>query len=413
MKKSARRLICGVDLGTTKVCSIIAEVDEKKSLNLLGVGVVPSLGLKKGTIVDLKLASKALSESLQRAEKMADVYVDSIILGISGPHLSSAIGYGAVNVISPNEGITVEDKRRVLESSKAILLPPNREVIDIIEREYIVDGQGGIKDPIGMMGKRLEITTSIITGTTTFLKNLVKIVENIGLHVEDIILHSIATAKAVLNEDEKEIGVALIDIGGGTTDLSVFHRGSLCHIKVFPVGSSNIDNDLAVGLSTSHEEAERLKIRYGKAFIDNSTDGSEPIEIQRVGTGEKNKIPLGLLYQIIEPRVSELFSLIYKELETTGYIDCIPSGVVITGGGALLNGLSQLAETKLDTFVRIGYPKGINTFDEKISNPLFATATGIVMSGVEKVSKEREYLSSNSFLTRFISMLSEFFTVFR
>lgn len=391
VKKTAKgrtRIINAIDVGTSKVCTIIARVDDQNEIDILGMGVSGCDGMKKGLVVDLDSVTRSIYRSVNEAEKMAECVVDSAYVGLSGAHVTSASGHGVTNVFDPH-AITYEDTRRAMEATRYLMLPPDREIVDIIGQEYVVDGHDGVRDPAGMSGARLDVHVQIITGASASIQNLVKCVTRLDIAVKGLIPAPLASAEAALNDDEKEIGVVALDIGAGTTDMAMYKKGSLAMARVFPVGGGHIDNDIAIGLSTSTAEAERVKIRHGRAFPDGLDDG-RPVEMKLVGREGVSQVPGGLLCEIIYPRVTELFELALRELERESPIVAIPAGVVITGGTAALQGIVTVAEKVLNTHIRLGAPRGVRSQQEKIAAPIYSTAVGLVRCAASKYSPEAE-----------------------
>ncbi|MFW5787104.1 MAG: cell division protein FtsA [Bacillota bacterium] len=389
-----RKIITGLDIGTTKICAIIAEITSENKIDIVGIGLSPSHGLRKGIVVDIEETSQAIKEAVEKAQRMAGVEIDSAYVGIAGSHISSVNSHGVVAVTGEEKEIKNSDIQRVLEAAKIIPLASEEEIIHVLAREFIVDGCPGIKDPLGMSGVRLEVETHIITGSTTSIQNLVKSVIKAGLDVEDIVLEPLASSESVLTEDEKELGVALADIGGGTTDFVVFHEGSISYTSVLPVGGNHVSNDIAVGLRTPISEAEKIKIKHGSATIKN-INNDEYVKVRSASGKDRRKIPRRSLCEVIEPRMEEIFSLIKKELNEAGPRDLTPAGLVITGGASLLEEASGMAAKVVDLPVRLGEPEYINGLSDVIDNPVyvqrgekipkavFSTAIGLVEYGLK------------------------------
>ncbi len=325
----ASRTVVGLDIGTTKICSIIANITDQGEFEVIGCGVVPSKGLKKGVIVNIEDASQAVAASLERAEIQAGFEVRAVFIGISGSHIEGINSKGVVAVTDKNKEIASADVHRAVDAAKAIVIPVDREVIHIIPQQYIVDDQDGIKDPVGMLGSRLEVIVHIITASATSLGNLVKSVAKAGFEATDIILEPLASAQAVLTEEEKDLGVALVDIGGGTTDYVIFEEGSLRHTGILPVGGNHITNDVALCLKTSNPSAEEIKIKYGSALSD-YIDEDEEIEVPGLGGRNASVEKRKFLAEVIQPRIEEILSMVYQQLEKTGEKDYLAAGVVLT-----------------------------------------------------------------------------------
>ncbi|ACL69668.1 cell division protein FtsA [Halothermothrix orenii] len=396
-----RRIITGLDIGTTKICAMIAEVNSEDKLDIIGIGLSPSHGLRKGIVVDIDKTSNAIKQAVEKAERMAGRQIDSAFVGIAGSHISSLNSHGVVAVSGEEKEIKPSDIQRVMEAAKIIPLSAEEEIIHVLAREFIVDGCPGIKDPLGMSGVRLEVETHIVTGSTTSIQNLVKSVLRAGLDVDDIVLEPLASSESVLTEDEKELGVALVDVGGGTTDLIVFQEGSITYTSVLPVGGNHVSNDIAVGLRTPIAEAEKIKIMAGSATTKNIGD-DEYIEVVSASRKKKNKIPRKALCEVIEPRMQEIFNLVKRELDEVGPRDLTPAGVVLTGGASLLEGAEELASEVIGLPVRLGEPDYVNGLTDVIDNPvyvkkgkqvpkaIFSTAVGLVEYGLKYDQPSRD-----------------------
>ena len=368
-------IVVGLDIGTTKVGTVIAASDDDGSLRVIGVGSVPSRGIKRGVVVDVEETVTAISESVERAAHMAGVKVEGAVAGVTGEHIESSNLHAAVTVAGRTGSITRFDVERVLQAA-ALEVPRDREIIHSLPRDFIVDGHPGVKRPIGMAGQRLEVETHIVTGRASFLQNAVQCVERAGLKVEALVLEPIATAEAVTTEDEREMGVILIDIGGGTSDLAVFQDGSITYSGVLPVGGNHVTRDIAIGLRTPFEIAEDLKIDSGAATRDMIPHG-EALEIIMAGSGEQLRIPRALLGEIIEARMSELFELAREMMHQNGARQRLPGGVILSGGGALLPGAVELANAVFSMPVRLGVPQGVTGWKEQVAMPQFATGVGL------------------------------------
>src|SRR3954468_20131504 len=341
-------LIVGLDIGTTKIAAVVGELTDE-GLNIIGVGTHPSSGLKKGVVVNIDSTVASIKHAIEEAEHMAGVQISSVYVGIAGGHIKGLNSHGVVAV--KGKEVRPEDVAEVIKHAKAVAIPLDREIIHVLPQEYIVDGQDGIREPIGMSGVRLESKVHIVTAAVASAQNIIKCCNRCDLHVADIVLEPLASAHAVLDEEEKELGVALIDIGGGTTDIAVFYDGALVHTAVIPVGGHQLTNDIAVGLRTPRADADRLKHRHGCA-LSALDDESERIEVPSVGGRAPELMPRRALTEIIEPRVEEIFSLVRNELARTGYAEMLGSGAVITGGTCILEGMPELAAAVLDLPVR-------------------------------------------------------------
>jgi cell division protein FtsA len=369
VKKS---IAVGMDIGTTHVRVIIGELNTDGTVNMIGVGTSPSRGLKKGVIVDLDETVSAIREAVEEAERMAGLEVDSVFLGIVGSQVGIINNRGVVAVSGDDKEITEEDVERVMQAARVIALPPEREIIDVLPREFIVDGYDGIRDPVGMIGVRLEVDAMVVSGTSSSIRNTLRCVNRAGLEVHGLVLNSLANAEIVLSRDEKELGVFLVDIGGGTAEVSVFQGGSLKDITVIPVGGGYITNDLAVGLKTTLEQAERLKIQYGVASL-NLASTEDNIKIQNVAGKGDRTISQADLATVIEPRILEILQLVKEEAAKMGFQEPLPAGVVLTGGVSLMKGTAELTEEVFNCSVRAAQPGYIG-----VKSPIYSTAVGII-----------------------------------
>lgn len=381
-KEQKQDIVVGLDLGTTKVCTIIGEQDDDGQVHIIGVGTTPSTGLKKGSVVNIEQTIAAIKKSVQDAERMAGVEISSAFAGVAGGHIKGLNSRGVIAVSRKDKEITEEDRERVIEAAQAIAIPLDREIIHVIPQEYIVDDQDGIKNPVGMSGVRLEAEVHVVTGGVTSVQNIVRSVERAGIHVADIILQPLASAEAILSPDEKELGVVLIDIGGGTTDIAVFINGALWHTGIITLGGSLVTSDVAVGLRTPNTEAESIKIQYGCAYTAMVKE-EEEITVPGVGGRTDRRMPRRVLSEIIEARMEEIFELVGAELKKHGFEDRIPAGAVITGGAALMEGTAELAEKIMQLPVRIGSPKRVGGLTDVVSNPSYSTAVGLVLMGMQ------------------------------
>lgn len=376
------RLVVGLDVGTTKVACLIANVVDDL-IEIIGVGVAPSRGLEKGVVVDIGRTIQSIRKAVEEAENMADVRVREAYVGIAGKHIRSINNSAVISITRSDRTITPEDVRRVVEAARAIPISPDLQIIHIIPRQYIVDGQEGITDPIGMTGTRLEVDVHIVLGSVTAVHNLVRCVEAVGIAVKQIVLEPLASAMAVLSSAEKELGVVLLDCGGGTTDISVFRNGDIWFSKTIPIAGEHITQDITVGLQTPLEEAERIKKLYGTCLVDSVGD-DEKIEIATLGGEGTRQVPRKRLAKIIEPRVEEILDLAMQEVEDAGYRDLIPAGMVITGGTSLLHGIVEFAQRRYGIPVRRGsVPKDVHGFQEIVESPIFATGVGLLKFAVE------------------------------
>jgi len=404
---SAGEIIVGLDIGTTKVAAVVAEVTEE-GLDIIGIGSHPSAGLHKGVVVNIDATCNSITKAIEEAEQMAGCDIATVFAGIAGGHISSFNNNGIVAV--KNREISNDDVNRVIEQAKAVAIPMDREVIHAIPQGYVVDGQEGVKNPVGMCGVRLEARVHIITGAVTSAQNIVKCAQRCGLNVADIVLEQIASADSVLYEDEKELGVAMVDIGGGTTDLIIFVDGAIAHTSVISVGGNHLTQDIALGLRTPKSEAERIKQRHGCAMV-KMVDPDEIIQVSSVGGRPPMEQPREMLTQIIEPRVEEIFTLLHREIIDTGYADLLASGLVITGGATLLEGMPEAAEEITGMPVRRGIPFGFGGMADMIANPIYATGSGLVNYGARLPSETSSIIKvrENKVYSKVFSRMSEWF----
>jgi len=377
-------IVVGLDIGTSKVAAIIGEVDEDDHVEVIGVGLAHSKGLRKGVVVNLEATTSSIEKAVSDAEMMAGVEVGSVFAGVAGGHIRGINHHGVVIVSNrKNRSITETDIRRVINQAKAIEMPIEREILEALPREFIVDDQRGIRDPVGMSGTRLEALIHIVTGAVTSVQNIVKAINGAGLAVEDIVLQPLASSEAVLEQDEKDLGVILVDLGAGTTDVVIYVNGAIWHTGVVPLGGEQVTNDIAIGLRTPLPSAEDIKRKSGCALAE-SVNGNEAIEIPSVGGRQPRTITRRALAEIIEPRMEEMLELVYREIQTSGYGDMAPAGVVMTGGASLLEATPELAERIFNMPVRIGCPHQVRGLADKVRNPIYATGVGLILHGARE-----------------------------
>ncbi len=381
--------IVGLDLGTTKIACVIAEVD-RDELKIVGVGTCPSNeGLRRGVVVNLEKTSRAIEKAVSEAELMAGVKIDAVYAGIAGDHIRSINSRGVIAVSRGGNEITQADVDRVIDAAKAVAIPMDREILHVIPQGFIVDDQEGIKDPIGMSGVRLEAEVHIVTGAVNSAENIYKSIKRAGLKVYDLVLQPLASSYAVLTADEKAIGVALLDIGGGTTDIALFFDGSIRHTAVIGLGGNNLTNDIAIGLRTPTDIAEEVKRKYGCASLQQVKE-DEVISVSGVAGRGEREVSRQVLAQIIEPRMEEIFSLAYREIKRSEEGDMLGAGVVLTGGASKIPGATMLAEQVFNQPSRVGEPRGISGVTDLVKDPMYATAVGLVLYGYEKRFKREE-----------------------
>ncbi len=375
------KTIVGIDVGTTKVCTLIGEVDEADNLCIVGVGVAPSHGLSKGVVVNVEEASRCIAESIEQAERVSGYAIESCYVGLAGKHISSLNSRGVVAVGRGERRITLEDTERALEAAQAIAVPHNREVVHVIPRCYTLDEQEGVRDPVGMLGFRLEVEAHIVTGAVASIRNLVQCIENADVTVNDLILQPLASGEAVLTPEERHTGVVLVDAGGGTTDVAIFVEGSIWHSVVLPVGGNNLTSDLSVGLRTPFEVAEALKIKHGHVLPE-MVDPEERIDAAAFGEDTLQSVSRRQMALILEARAEEMFAMILNEIKRSGYEGLLPAGLVLTGGTAALRGFKELGREMLQLPVRVGTVRNISGLVDAVSSPMYATAVGLLLWGL-------------------------------
>ncbi len=383
MARQANDIIVGLDIGTTKICCVIAEIDDDK-MNIIGIGTHPSKGLRKGVVVNIEGTVESIKSAVEEAELMAGVEIESVYAGIAGGHIK---GFNSHGIIAVKDGVVAEkDKERVIDAAKALNIPMDREVLHVLTQQYILDGQSGIREPKGMSGVRLEARVHIITGAVTSAQNIVRCVNRAGLEVENVVVEQLASAEAVLDSDERDLGVALVDIGGGTTDIAIYSEDSIKYTSVLAVGGNHITNDIAIGLRTPHTEAEKIKIKHGCA-VDSLVGAEERIEVPSMGGREPRVVSRKMLTEIIEPRVDEIFQMVHRDIENAGYMDTITSGLVITGGATILEGMPEVTERIFGLPVRRGNPKNFGGLMDVVDSPQFATSVGLLLFGFREVKR--------------------------
>ena len=382
----ASHLVCGLDIGTTKICCVVGEASVA-GVDIVGIGMHPSVGLRKGVVVNIERTVESIKRAIEEAELMAGCEISSVYAGIAGGHIKGFNSHGVIAV--KNRVVTPLDVERVIEAARAVAIPMDREVIHTLAQEFIVDEQDGIQDPLGMSGVRLEAKVHIVTGAVTSAQNIIRCAHSAGLDVCDIVLESLASSEAVLTPEERDLGVALIDFGGGTTDLAIFSQDSIKHTAVLALGGTNLTNDIAIGLRTPMNYAEEIKKKYG-CCLSSMIDSDQTIEVESVGGRKTRSLSRQVLGEILEPRVEEIFALINREMIRSGFDDQVTSGVVITGGAAMLEGVPEVAEQIFDLPVRRGYPLGVGGLSDVINNPMFATAVGLVIYGVKQEAGQAE-----------------------
>jgi len=391
---SGRRdnLIVGLDIGTTKICAIVGALTED-GIDIVGIGSSPSRGLRKGVVINIDSTVQSIRKAIEEAELMAGCEIKSVFAGIAGGHIKGINSNGVIAI--KNREVSPEDVKRVIEAAKAVSIPMDREVIHILPQEFIIDDQDGIREPLGMSGVRLEAKVHIVTGAAASAQNIVKSCNRGGLDVADIVLEQLASSEAVLSADEKELGVALVDIGGGTTDIAIFVDGAIKHTSVLSLGGNHLTNDIAVGLRTPMAEAEKIKQKYG-CCLASIVGKDETIEVPSVGGRKPRILSRQLLAEILEPRVEEIFTLVNREIVKSGFEDVIASGVVITGGSTILEGMPELAEQVFNLPVRRGSPQNIGGLVDVVNSPVYATGVGLVIYGSRHMENVTHFPTAQS-----------------
>ena len=398
-------LIVGLDIGTTKVCAIVGEMTED-GIDIIGIGSHPSKGLRKGVVINIESTVESIKHAVSEAELMAGCDITSVYAGIAGGHIKGLNSHGIVAV--KEKEVRDQDVMRVIDAAKAVAIPADQKILHVLPQEYIIDEQDGIREPIGMSGVRLEAKVHIVTAAVTSAQNIVKCANRCGLNVNDIILQPLASGEAVLTTDEKELGVALVDMGGGTTDIVIYSEGAVVHTGVLTLGGNHITNDVAVGLRTPAGEAERIKQKYG-CCLSSMVQKDETIEVPSVGGRKPRVLSRQILSEIIEPRVEEIFSLVRQQIIQSGFEDRIASGVVLTGGATLLDGMPELAEQVFNVPVRRGIPRGIGGLVDVVRSPMYATGVGLVLEGIKRASEQRFKIRDNNIYSKVKGRMKEWF----
>ena len=382
--KEQKNLIVGLDIGTSKIVAIVAEVLPDGRLEIIGMGQHPSRGLKKGVVVNIESTVNAIQRALEEAELMADCKIREVYTGIAGSHIRSLNSHGMVAI--KDKEVTQADVDRVIETARAVNIPLDQQILHILTQEFIIDGQEDVREPLGMSGVRLEVKVHIVTGAVSAAQNIIKCVKRCGLEVRDLILQPLASSMTVLSEDEKDLGVCLIDIGGGTTDIAVFTHGAIRLTSVIPIAGDQITNDIAMALRTPTKDAEDIKCRYGCA-LRQLAEADEVVEVPGVGERGARRLSRQTLAEVIEPRIEELYSLVQAELRRSGFEDLMSSGIVLTGGSSIMRGMVELGEEVFHMPVRLGMPQYVGGLAEVVRNPKFSTGVGLLIAGQEQYQR--------------------------
>jgi cell division protein FtsA len=401
-----KNLIVGLDIGTSKIVTIVAELLPEGTLKVIGLGQHPSRGLKKGVVINIDSTMQAIQRSIEEAELMADCKIKTVFTGIAGNHIKSLNSHGMVKI--KDAEVSQMDVDRVVETARAVSLPADQQILHILTQEFIIDGQDDVREPLGMSGMKLEVKVHIVTGAVAAAQNIVKCIKRCGLEVSDLILQPLASSIAVLTEDEKELGVCLVDIGGGTTDIAVFKNGSIRHTAVIAVAGDQITNDIAVAFRTPTQSAEDIKIKHGCA-LRQLADAREVVEVPGVDGREARQLSIQTLAEVIEPRVVELYELVLQELRRSGMEEMIASGIVITGGSAMMRGMIDLGEEIFHMPVRMGMPRYVGGLSEVVSNPRYATGVGLILMGKQQLERHLTGQMESSSVGRIFEKMKSWF----
>jgi cell division protein FtsA len=383
VRRAKPELVVGLDVGTTKICAVIAVPNGPGGLDVVGVGAAPSRGLRRGVVVNIDSTVEAIKQAVAEAEQMAGVEVSAVYAGVAGGHIRSVNSRGVVAVSGKDREVSQADVDRAVDAARAINVPQDREIIHVLPQTFMIDDADGVREPIGMSGVRLEVEVHIVTGAVTSVQNVIRSVNRAGLTVQDIVLEPIASSEAVLFRDERELGVVVIDIGGGTTDVALLRDGAIWHTAILPLGGDHITNDIAVGLRTPMADAEDLKKRYGCALTA-LVPAEETVDVPSVGGRKPRQLSRQVLSEIIQPRVEEIFTLVARELGRAGFSEAATAGVVVTGGTSILHGVPELAESVFDQPVRRGVPGDVGGLVDVIKSPVYATAVGLALYGARR-----------------------------
>lgn len=399
--KEDKNLIVGLDIGTSKIVAIVAELQPEGTVKVIGLGQHLSRGLKKGVVINIESTMQSIQRALEEAELMADCKINNVYTGIAGSHIKSLNSHGMVKI--KDAEVSQMDVDRVIETARAIALPADQQILHILTQEFIIDGQEDVREPLGMSGMKLEVKVHIVTGAVAAAQNIVKCIKRCGIEVSDLILQPLASSLAVLTEDEKELGVCLVDIGGGTTDIAVFKQGAIRHTAVVPIAGDQMTNDVAVAFRTPTQSAEDIKIKHGCA-LRQLADPREIVEVPGVDGREPRQLSVQTLAEVLEPRVVELYEMVLNELRRSGMEDMIASGIVITGGSAMMRGMVELGEEIFHMPVRMGLPRYVGGLSEVVSNPRYATGVGLVLMGKQQLER---HLSGQMEINSFARMLEK------
>jgi cell division protein FtsA len=405
-KKTDKNLIVGLDIGTSKVVCIVGEINAEGEIDIIGIGHNPSRGLKKGVVVNIESTVYSIQRAVEEAELMAGCHVHSVFAGIAGSHIKSLNSHGIVAI--RDREVNHADVERVIDAARAVAIPADEKILHVLPQEFIIDNQEGIREPVGMSGVRLEARVHLVTGGVSAAQNIIKCVRRCGLEVDDIILEQLASSYAVLSDDEKELGICLIDIGGGTTDIAIFTEGAIRHTAVIPIAGDQVTNDIAVALRTPTQKAEEIKKQYA-CCLTKLANPDETIEVPGVGDRPPRQLARQTLAEVVQPRYEELFILIQAELRRSGFEELIAAGIVLTGGTSKMEGVIELAEEIFHMPVRLGIPKGVHGLVDVISNPIYATGVGLLQFGLNNRGHGVSELAENKGITGVFERMKSWF----
>jgi cell division protein FtsA len=407
VNRDTKNLIVGLDIGTSKIVAIVAEITGEGRMAIIGLGQSPSRGLRKGVVVNIESTVTAIQRALEEAELMADCKIRDVITGIAGSHIKSFNSHGMVAI--KDKEVTQADVERVIETAKAVNIPMDQQILHVLTQEFIIDGQEDVREPLGMSGVRLEVKVHIVTGAVSAAQNIMKCVRRCGLETRDLILQPLASAMAVLSEDEKDLGVCLVDIGGGTTDIAVFIQGAIRHTAVIPIAGDQITSDIAHALRTSTKDAEDIKISHGVA-LRQLANPSEMVEVPGVGERGPRQLSRQTLAEVIEPRVEELYALVQAELRRSGFEELLSSGIVLTGGSSVMRGMLELGEEVFHMPVRLGVPQYVGGLAEVVKNPRYSTCLGLLLAGFEQHNRNHLVRMQTSGLKQIVERMKRWFS---
>lgn len=409
VKMADKKLIVGLDIGTSKVVAIVGEISPDDEIQIIGLGSHPSRGLKKGVVVNIESTVQSIQRAVEEAALMAGCEIHSVYTGIAGSHVRSLNSHGIVAI--RDQEVTYDDVLRVIDAARAVAIPADQKILHVLPQEFIIDNQEGIREPVGMSGVRLEAKVHIVTGAVSAAQNIVKCVRRCGLEVDEIILEQVASSYAVLTEDEKDLGVCLVDIGGGTTDIAIFTGGAIRHTHVIPIAGDQVTNDIAVALRTPTQHAEDIKVKYACA-LKQLTSLDDTIEVPGMGEREPRRLSRQILADVVEQRYEELFQLVQAELRRSGFEELIASGIVLTGGAAKMQGVIELAEEVFHVPVRLGVPQYVSGLSEVVRNPIYATGVGLLMYGKQQLAMPRSSAGSDDGFGGVLTKMKKWFSGF-